>query len=164
MPTYPFHRIAVTARAGFPEKERILGDLVQVLKKEGAEVFLDPTFCSVDGLKQEKGFEELKDFDLKKELGGDGTTLRAVRNLKDFRIPLLTVNRGNVGFLAECDIAEMSNVLPSLLRGEGIIEERLLLSCTIRRNEEEQSFGIALNEVVVSQSAIARLIELPTKV
>lgn len=175
----PFRRIALTSRSEIEGKEETLKKIVQIVEQAGGEVYIDPARCSVPALAKCKRFSELHNFDLIIILGGDGTTLRVVRDLKDLRIPLLTVNRGQVGFLAECTALEIEEVLPPLLRGEGMIEERLLLSCRVLRpapqhqalhagagcsQSKEILSGMALNEVVVSQGPIARLIELRTSV
>lgn len=179
MSTKPFQKVALTARSEIPEKEETLKHIARIVEQAGGEVHIDPVHCDVPALTKCKRFEELRNFDLIIILGGDGTTLRAVRDLKDLRIPLLTVNRGQVGFLAECTADEIEEVLPPLLRGEGMIEERLLLSCRVlrpapqhqalragagRSQSKEIHSGMVLNEVVVSQGPIARLIELRTSV
>lgn len=160
MPQPAFKRIGITARSEIADKEEVLQKLVQVIESAGAEVFLDKEHCSVPSLAHFKTFREFANLDLIVILGGDGTTLRTVRELKDTRIPLLTVNRGTVGFLASLDTSEIESVLPLLLQGQGSIEERQLLRCSVSREEKEFLEGVALNEVVVSQGAIARIIEL----
>lgn len=164
-PHPPFRRIAITARSELEGKEDTLQEIVALVRKSGAEPLLDPERCAEASRAERTAcFRELKDVDLVIVLGGDGTTLRTVRELRDLRTPLLTVNRGTVGFLAECDTAEIETALPPLLRGEGVLDERTLLSCRVMRGATEIVRGIALNEVVVSQGAIARLIELKTSV
>ena len=159
-----FHRIAITARSDFEDKEAILSDIVALLSKEGAEVCIDPIRCDLPSLSKCKKFEELRHIDLIIVVGGDGTILRTVRDLKDFSIPLLTVNRGTLGFLTECDIHELPHLIPHFLRGGGFIEERQMLYGRVMREGKEILAGLALNEIVVSQGAIARLIELKTDI
>ncbi len=160
MPPPAFPRIGITARSEFADKEELLQKLIRMCEEAGAEVQIDPLRCDFPALKECKRFKTLSDLDLIIVLGGDGTTLRTVRDLKDPCIPLLTINRGTVGFLASLDTTEIDSVLPLLLQGKGAIEERQLLSCKVLRDGKEVLQGIALNEVVVSQGAIARIIEL----
>ncbi len=164
MPKPAFKRIGITARSEIADKEALLLRLVQVMEKAGAEIFLDARHCIVPSLQEYKRLDSFKDLDLIVILGGDGTTLRTVRELKDTRIPLLTVNRGTVGFLASLDTSEIESALPSLIQGLGSIEERQVLRCSVFREGKELLQGIALNEVVVSQGAIARIIELKVSV
>ncbi len=65
-----------------------------------------------------------EDIDLLVVIGGDGTILRAVRELKNFSVPVLCINRGAVGFLAEMRVDEAEEWLPKFLAGEGVLEER----------------------------------------
>ena len=160
----PFKNIAITSRADFEDKENVLKEIVEIAEKAGATVCVDEKNCDVASLKTCEQFGELKGFDLIIVVGGDGTILRAVKEMKDFSAPLLTVNRGTVGFLTECDTAECSKVLPSLIKGEGVIEERQMLTCKVLRDGKEVAKGHALNEIVISQGAISRLIQLKTRI
>lgn len=97
-------------------------------------------------------------------VGGDGTILRAVRELQDFSTPIVSVNRGQLGFLAEISIDEAEVLLPKLLSGEGIIEERTCLSVDVLRDGKSIFQSFALNEAVISQGSIARLLDLRTDI
>ena len=96
-------------------------------------------------------------------IGGDGTVIRTVRTLGDLSIPLLGVNRGGIGFLTEVDTRDLADILP-LLRGEHILDERGLLEITAQRNGDILFHGRALNEAVIAQGAIARILNLQTLV
>lgn len=88
-------------------------------------------------------------------LGGDGTLLRGAQAAVKWNIPLLGVNLGRVGFLAEAEPEDINDVLRALLEGRFTLEERFLLS--VQRGE---SRWLALNDVVVSRGGYARLITL----
>ncbi|MEI6514963.1 MAG: NAD(+)/NADH kinase, partial [bacterium] len=123
-----------------------------ILRQQGAEVCFDSK--RVQGLPSAENlpqFECEEDLDLLLVIGGDGTILRAVRELKDFDIPILSVNRGDVGFLAEVTMEEAPVLLPRLLQGGGILDERSVLHITAMRGEETIFDGSALNEAVISQ-------------
>ena len=90
--------------------------------------------------------------------------LRSVRELKDHSIPLLSVNRGAVGFLAETSAAEAESLIPTLLEGGGELEERTLLHVKVLRGAEAVFEGIVLNEAVIAQGAIARILSLKASV
>ncbi|TSC79566.1 MAG: NAD+ kinase [Candidatus Peregrinibacteria bacterium Gr01-1014_25] len=97
-------------------------------------------------------------------LGGDGTIFRTVRRLGDLSIPILGINRGGVGFLAEIDADDAQDILPRLLGGQGIVEERSLLEIRAERAGAIVFQGHALNEAVIAQGALARLLDLETSV
>ena len=88
-------------------------------------------------------------------LGGDGTLLRGAQAAVKWNVPLLGVNLGRVGFLAEAEPENIEDVLQQLLEGDYTLEERGLLS--VETNTER---WLALNDVVVSRGGYARLITL----
>ena len=96
-------------------------------------------------------------------LGGDGTLLAAARILAALDIPLLCVNLGRLGFLADISPAETFDVLPTILRGEFFAEERLLLEVQIHRGGQVLGTGIALNEVALHKWDSLKMIEFETR-
>ncbi len=83
-------------------------------------------------------------------LGGDGTLLRAVRNMMDSNIPLLGINLGTLGYLAEVEIGNIETALDKLLRDEYVREERMMLEGHVqKRNAVEGNY--ALNDIVISR-------------
>lgn len=160
-----FNRIGVTVKSDLNERDQAVRNIIAILKKAGAEVCLDAKRCSA--LQSARGvprFEHEEHIDLLIVIGGDGTILRAVRELRDFRIPILSVNRGAVGFLAETNIEDAEKLLPPLLQGKGILEERSLLRIEARRKKKVLFSGSVLNEAVISQGSIARLMDLQTSI
>ena len=104
----------------------------------------------------------LKDCDLIIVLGGDGSMLAAVRALAAFEIPLLCINLGRLGFLADISSSEMETVLEKIFAGELREEQRLMLNLEIIRNGKVITTQIAFNEVVVLKSEVMRMIEFET--
>ena len=92
-------------------------------------------------------------------LGGDGTVLRAARNMMDSTVPLLGVNLGTLGYLSEVESASVEEAIEKLLRDEYVREERMMLSGRIsgRENEEEQ---YALNDIVISRCGSLQILNV----
>ena len=92
-------------------------------------------------------------------LGGDGTVLRAARNMMDSSVPLLGVNLGTLGYLSEVESASVEEAIEKLLRDEYVREERMMLSGRIsgRENEEEQ---YALNDIVISRCGSLQILNV----
>jgi NAD+ kinase len=160
-----YKRIGLTVKKNLSDKEETIAKVVDILRKCGAEIFIDP--ISMYDVSCTRTFGEIASgtkLDAILVIGGDGTILRAVRELPDFSIPVLSVNRGVVGFLAEINIEEAEVLLPQLLSGEGVIEERTLLSVHVERHGEEVFHSFALNEAAISQGAIARLLDMRTDI
>lgn len=93
-------------------------------------------------------------------LGGDGTLLHAARKLAPAEIPILGINLGNLGFLTGIELAELHEGLNALGNQEIDIEERMMLEATVRRNNKVTEKFLALNDVVISKGAFARMIRL----
>jgi len=160
-----YKHIGITVKSGLDQKDEAVSRIIDILKDLGAEICVDVE--RVGELPCAKGLNEMKaieDIDLLIVLGGDGTILRAVRELKDFDIPILSVNWGNVGFMAEIQMDEADDLIPKLVNGEGVLEERGLLHVSAKRNGTQVYDGHALNEAVISQGTIARLVNLKTTV
>jgi NAD+ kinase len=160
-----YRRVGVTVKSDLDERDEIVKQVRTILYKEGAECFLDAKRC--EDLSSATGtptFHEGVGVDLLVVIGGDGTILRAVRELQDFSIPIIGVNRGGIGFFAEMDASEAPGLLPRLLRGEGVLDERNLLHISARRDSTEFFHGWVLNDAVISQGTIARLIKLRVRV
>lgn len=89
-------------------------------------------------------------------LGGDGTILRAISCMRNQYKPILGINLGTLGFLAECMPNEMAKALALLAAGDFWLEKRMLLHMRI---EGESTVYTALNDVVVSRGSFPRMIQ-----
>jgi NAD+ kinase len=104
------------------------------------------------------------DFDLVIALGGDGTMLRAGHLCAPFGVPILGINLGRLGFLIQIDRSEWRDMLPRLFKGEGWIEERMMLTAQHMRADLPLRRWEALNEVVVARGAMLRAVRLAARV
>ncbi len=93
--------------------------------------------------------------------GGDGTILRTVQSVGDRQIPILGVNLGGLGFLADTPPELFLDYIQACSEGHFLLEERALLQCVI--NQGEQSF-FAFNDVVIDKAGFSRVIEIITHV
>lgn len=90
-------------------------------------------------------------------LGGDGTLLRAARNITDSRIPLLGINLGTLGYLAEVESACAEEAIEKLLADEFVREERMMLTGRMAGALEEQ---YALNDIVISRCGSLQILDV----
>jgi len=93
-------------------------------------------------------------------LGGDGTILRAARLVADHQRPVLGVNLGQLGFLAMFSPADAQGALAAALAGQLRRVERMRLAVTYRRAHAQPIVRFALNDAVLHQGAMARLIDV----
>jgi len=103
--------------------------------------------------------KELPTADLLVCFGGDGTILHAARDATLHRVPILGVNLGSVGFMAELERSELP-LLASLAHGLYTTEERMMLDVKVLRGERLISQDTALNDAVISKGSMARVAEM----
>jgi NAD+ kinase len=92
-------------------------------------------------------------------VGGDGTILSTARTYVNTNIPILGINLGRLGFLADVSVDSMGSVVAEILNGEFIKEKRSLLHCQIEKNGKIVSEHLAFNEVVIHRNETPRMIE-----
>ena len=134
--------------------------LDEFLTSEGVSVWL----CSA--WEGEKSRAQVNGTDLILSIGGDGTILRAVQAVVPHPIPITGVNLGKLGFMTELGADEAVAKLPALLAGEGWIDERATLEAELLPTEKPGSPRIfyALNDVVVSRGAVARVVYIDASI
>lgn len=116
------------------------------------------TGCVIEVLEPE---ELAARVDLMVVLGGDGTMIAAARMLGDHEVPVLGVNFGTLGYLAEFRPEEMIPTLASIVVGETYcLDRRVMLTAEIHRGAERLPGNHVLNDVVIGKSALARIIEM----
>lgn len=103
--------------------------------------------------------EELKTADMLICFGGDGTILHAAKDANAFHVPVLGVNLGSVGFMAELEQGELS-ILSRLAAGKYTIENRMMLDVVVRREGKVVYSDLALNDAAVTKGAVARVVDL----
>jgi len=102
--------------------------------------------------------------DLLVVFGGDGAILSAARRLGRNQIPMVGVNVGKLGFLAEFTPAELGRAIPGILRGCCGPTTRMLLRCRVIRGRTTVHNSNALNDVVISRGSLSRLIHLDFRI
>jgi len=103
---------------------------------------------------------EIEELDLLITLGGDGTILRAARMGAHHGVPILGLNLGRLGFLAELQPENWQTQLTKMLEGGYWLEERMMLHAEFLQKGECRRAFEALNDVVVSRGSLARIVRL----
>jgi NAD+ kinase len=97
-------------------------------------------------------------------IGGDGTILRAAELARPAGVPLLGVNLGQVGFLAEADLADLATIIDIVVTGRYVVEERMTLDVTVSLDGSTLAEQWALNDASVEKVFRQRMIELVIEV
>lgn len=156
--------VGLTVKSDLSAKDDVVSRVLAVLKELKIAVSVDHKRLSdVQAAESLPAFSDARP-DALVVIGGDGTILRAVRELEDLSIPILSINRGAVGFLAETNMDEVEDLLPSLLSGDGVLEERSVLQLEVYKGDSVAFRGMALNEAVIAQGTIARLLDLQASI
>ncbi|HLJ47165.1 MAG TPA: NAD(+)/NADH kinase [Bryobacteraceae bacterium] len=161
MPT--IRKVGVMSKPGIAHASTIVADLIEWLHGHGIEVRCDEQTASYAGLTDGLSREHVADgTELVIVLGGDGTLLSAARSLEGREIPLFPVNLGGLGFLTAITLDELYPQLERALRGEQRIARRRMLRCELFRDGDLVAGFEALNDVVITKTEIARMIDLET--
>ena len=159
-------KIAITTKKEISQKD-VLQELVQMLQEQQKEILLtEKAKANFPG----KNVDRFETFDFSQAvdlifvLGGDGTVLRCVRNLRDFSTPIFGINAGHLGFLSEIQPTDLHGIFNCLCVERFTTDRRMLLGIEIFNNGKLLKQMHALNEIVVGQGGVSRLIELPVTI
>ena len=131
---------------------------------EAVEQFLDFAGNKVDVLANcfETGcdLDTLRQADYAVVFGGDGTILGAARQLCQSKVPVIGVNVGKLGYLAEFSIQELQQQFERISSGDVFIEKRMIMDCAVRRGDEVVFRSTAVNDAVIAAGAPFNMIEM----
>ncbi len=146
--------VGIIYQAGREESAALSEKTLALLKERGIRVWRD------DAHHDEALCKVAPDLDLVITLGGDGTIVRAARLLSAAGVPVLGVNLGRLGFLAEVEPERIAESLDEVLAGQYRVEERMMLRCRVMRGDHELASYDAVNDAVVSRGAVSRTIRV----
>lgn len=154
----PLQRVLLLHHPKLPAASRLLSDLRSIVLSMGREVY------SASVWDQWEVERLLPSADVCITLGGDGSMLRAARAAAPFGVPIVGINFGKLGFLAELEPAVTLERLPSILDGGYWIEDRMMLTAELRRDGAVIAAQDCLNEVVVARRHLSRVVRVGTRI
>lgn len=161
----PITTVGIISKPKIARAAEIVCGLIQWLDERGVKYRCDEQTAIYAGLTKWYPREELPEgIDLMIVLGGDGTLLSAARVVDGRDIPLLAVNLGHLGFLTSITVTELFPELERAFQGQHRIGVRRMLDCELWRDEVAIARYSALNDVVITKSMLARMIDLDTHV
>jgi len=162
MPEIQLSKIGVVVGPRKPDALAVVSELVEWCALRDIELRATPEVAQqlrCASLLVE-GDELAEDLDLLVVLGGDGTMLGASRLIGTRRIPVLGINFGYLGYLTEFTLQEMFTALEEIRVGNFWLEGRMLFDVSVVREGQSVEVHRALNDAVINQGALAKMIEL----
>ncbi|MBM4140926.1 MAG: NAD(+)/NADH kinase [Nitrospira sp.] len=155
-------KIGIVCKIGRPETPETVKELLPWLKQRGYETYVDLETASA--LKTEGTPRAMIPslVDMVIVLGGDGTMLSVCALAGEKGVPILGINLGTLGFLTEVQVDKLYETVEKVLSGECSIEERLMLITHVMRQGKQIAEYTAMNDVVVTKGAFARILYLET--
>jgi NAD+ kinase len=160
-------RVGIVLKPHQPDALNTLCELTIWLAERGISLLGGPeierdriahqTGCAVQAVEPDKLAANV---DLILVLGGDGTMIATARLMGDTEVPVLGINYGGLGYLAEFRIEELYTALESILAGNYRLDKRVMLEVELLRGKEHLTRNRVLNDVVINKSALARIIEI----
>ena len=141
---------------------------VQILKEAGIQTRVclpfevDRSYELPKDLRFSRLERELPNADMVICLGGDGTILHMAKAATRRGIPILGVNIGTMGFIAELESSELDQ-LKRIATGDYTLESRMMLDVSVQRDRDIIYHDICLNDVVVTKGAVARIVHLEVR-
>jgi len=160
-----FKRISLITNSSADEVADTLNAVIEFLQQRKIGIELDEC-CAKIARNKDLPVAEADmvgvNSDLAIAIGGDGTMLKAAHLICGHGIPLLGINRGHLGFLADIPADSVEKHLGEILKGNYAEDERFLLYCEVHRDNQLICVKYAFNDVVVQKWDVAKLIELDT--
>ena len=162
MNTKPFNRVGLVGRQGNPHVLDSLQRVRTLFEELGVEYVVEndtAQMLGVDNLATENRADLGRDCDLIVVVGGDGSILGVARDLAHSGVPILGVNRGGLGFLADIAPNQIERQGREVLLGQYRVEKHFLLDMIVRSKGKSGGSSPALNDIVVSAGTMSRMMD-----
>lgn len=156
--------IAVFAKVHDPRCQGVAVELFSWLQERSCQPLLEAHLARHLGRDGVAAEDIISRADMVVVLGGDGTLISTARIIGERDIPILGVNLGSLGFLTEIALDELYPALEKCLAGDFRVSERIMLRAVVERDGRETASHLVLNDVVINKGALARIVDLKTKV
>jgi len=161
-----FNSVALVARDSDPNVQESVELLVAILVGRGIRVWVDENteFAALPGVTQCTEDQLSHHCDLIMAVGGDGTMLHAAQLINRASLPLLGINRGRRGFLADIVPDELEQKVMNIIDGDYLRESRMMLTATIFGGEHPRQEMQALNDVVIQRGSMGQMLDFEVQV
>ena len=160
-------KYAAVSQAGAGSTREVLEEIAHFLHSQGCDVVVERDTAANSGI---VGYPALDveaigaQCDLGLVVGGDGTMLGIGRQLAPFKVPLIGINQGRLGFITDIPLDNYQDTLTPMLRGEHEEDLRTLMHARVMRDGHCVFDALAMNDVVVNRGATTGMVELRVEV
>lgn len=158
---------SASSGAATASSSQALDEIAGFLKDQGCTVSLERDTANNTGLQGHPTLDLAgigSQCDLCLVVGGDGTMLGIGRQLAQYKLPLIGINQGRLGFITDIPIDEYRNALPAMLAGDYEEDHRSLIQAKVVRDGQAVFSALAMNDVVVNRGATSGMVELRVEV
>jgi len=157
-----FKRIGLVGRPGHSGVVTSMSRLIACLRSKDLSIMMDDATSELMGnttVEVGSRMQLSASCDLVIVVGGDGSMLNVAKQVASEGVPVIGINRGNLGFLTDILPDEIETQLDEVLAGKFTVENRFLLDAILNGAEEDKALGSALNDVVLHPGKAAQMIE-----
>ena len=162
-----FHHVVIVGKYQAPGSRDVVSRLADFLHDQGCEVSLEEETALNTGLNHYQALNVAgigAQCDLAVVVGGDGTMLGIGRQLARYKVPMVGINQGRLGFITDIALEGFEQHLKPILHGRYDADDRVLLAASVWRDARCVFEATALNDVVVNRGAVSSMIELRVEV
>ncbi|MCF6201341.1 MAG: NAD(+)/NADH kinase [Hydrogenimonas sp.] len=152
-------RVGIVLRPSTPELERLFYKVKSIFEKQGAEVIVDSVSAGMIDVLGQEFASMCEKSDILVSIGGDGTLISLTRRSYSFHKPILGINAGTLGFLADINPDEIDSFVKKLYTGEFRIDERMMIEGSISNRNGERLF-YSFNDIVISRPSISKMVNI----
>lgn len=166
-PGLRFHHVVIVGKYQAPGSRDVVSRLADFLHDQGCEVSLEEETALNTGLNHYQALNVASigaQCDLAVVVGGDGTMLGIGRQLARYKVPMVGINQGRLGFITDIALEGFEQHLKPILHGRYDADDRVLLAASVWRDDRCVFEATALNDVVVNRGAVSSMIELRVEV
>ncbi len=152
-------RVGVILRPSTPELKTLFYRVKSAFEEKGAEVIIDTISAGIIGMLGQDFATMCEKSDILVCIGGDGTLISLARRSYSYHKPILGINAGTLGFLADINPSEVETFVEKLYSGEFRIDERMMIEAVLLNKEGEQSL-YSFNDIVISRPSISKMVKI----
>jgi NAD+ kinase len=157
--------VAIFAKKHDPRCQGVADDLINWLEERNCVPLVESQLAGLIGFPKGMAEEDIREqAELVVVLGGDGTLISVARLFSGKDVPIVGVNLGSLGFLTEVTVDELYPLIEHCLKGDPRVSERMMLEVTLYRDGKEIETCHVLNDMVINKGALARIVDLETKI